>query len=393
MLKVVIGHSDDPSSQGAIEDVLEQCRQNLGEIVPKAGILLNAIDFDHAAILKEIDRVFPGLDLIGCTTDGEMSSVLGFQQDSLILMLFCSDDVGIEVGIGHEASKDPIAAAHQAVQQANPNQDVPKLCILLPASYITDGTTTNGELILQGLKQALGEKVPIIGGTAGDQYRFKNTSQFFHTEVLNDTLPILVFYGDILFSYGTGCGWEPLGAASVITKSEGTTLYEIDGKPALDFYEHYLGDRPPTAENPLAVYERNSDSADLPLRYYMRVPNLCDRANGSVTFLGNVPEQSTIKMTDINRDEVIAASKTSFQTALDNYPGTEPEAVLIFSCCCRRWLLGTRANQEYQLVRSTVAPNIPIAGFYTYGEFAPLESGGETYYHQETFVTLLLGTK
>jgi hypothetical protein len=393
MLKVVIGHSDDPSSQDAIEDVLDQCRHNLGEIVPKAGILLNAIDFDHAVIIKEIAQAFPGLDLIGCTTDGEMSSVLGFQQDSLILMLFCSDDVGIEIGIGHEVSKDPIAAAHQAVQQANQNHDQPKLCILLPASYIADGTTTNGELILQGLKQALGENVLIIGGTAGDQYRFKNTYQFFRQEVLNDTLPILVFYGDILFSHGIGCGWEPLGSASVITKSEGTVLYEVDGKSALEFYQDYLGDRSPTAENPLAVFEGDSASADLSDRYYMRVPTTCDRSNGSINFLGNVPEQSTIKMTDINRDEVVAASKTSFQMALDNYPGTEPEAVLIFSCCCRRWLLGTRAKQEYQLVRNTVSQNIPIAGFYTYGEFAPLESGGETYYHQETFVTLLLGTK
>jgi hypothetical protein len=387
MLKVVIGHSDDPSSQGAIEDVLEQCRHDLGEIVPKAGILLNAIDFDHAVVLREIDRVFPGLDLIGCTTDGEMSSVLGFQQDSLILMLFCSDDVGIRIGVGHDVSKNPILAAQQAVNQASQNSDEPKLCILLPASYITDGSTTNGELILQGLKQALGENVPIIGGTAGDQYRFKNTYQFFRQEVLNDALPVLIFSGDILFSHGIGCGWQPLGSASVITKSEGTVLYEVDGKSALEFYQDYLGDRLPTAENPLAVFEGDSDS------YYMRVPTTCDRVNGSINFLGNVPEQSMIKITDINRDEVVAASKNSFQVALDNYPGTEPEAVLIFSCCCRRWLLGTRAKQEYELVRSIVPSTIPIAGFYTYGEFAPLESGGETYYHQETFVTLLLGTK
>jgi hypothetical protein len=388
MLKVVIGHSDDPSSQGAIEDVLEQCRHDLGEIVPKAGILLNAIDFDHAVVLKEIDRVFPGLDLIGCTTDGEMSSVLGFQQDSLILMLFCSDDVGIRIGVGQDVSQNPILAAQQAVKQASQNNnDEPKLCILLPASYIKDGSTTDGELILQGLKQALGENVPIIGGTAGDQYRFKNTYQFFRQEVLNDALPVLIFSGDILFSHGIGCGWQPLGSASVVTKSEGTVLYEVDGKSALEFYEGYLGDRLPTAENPLAVFEGDSS------RYYMRVPTTCDRANGSINFLGNVPEQSTIKITDINRDEVVAASKNSFQVALDNYPGTEPEAVLIFSCCCRRWLLGTRAKQEYELVRSTVPSTIPIAGFYTYGEFAPLELGGKTYYHQETFVTLLLGTK
>ncbi|PMB21051.1 hypothetical protein CEN47_21255, partial [Fischerella thermalis CCMEE 5319] len=128
-------------------------------------------------------------------------------------------------------------------------------------------------------------------------------------------------------------------------------------------------------------------------RYYMRVPNTYDLASGSINFLGDIPEQAIIQVTDISRDEVIAAAKTSFQTALEHYPGTVPEVILLFSCCCRRWLLGTRAKEEYQLVKQALPEDIPICGFYTYGEFAPLEPQGSTYYHQETFVTLLLGTR
>ncbi|MBW4511874.1 MAG: FIST C-terminal domain-containing protein [Scytonematopsis contorta HA4267-MV1] len=387
MLKVVIGHSDDPDSQDAIEEVLRQCSADLGSISPKAGILFAAIDFDHALILKEINRVFPELNLIGCTTDGEMSSILGFQQDSLTLMLFCSDTVEISVGIGYGARENPIAAAEQAVQQATQNsKTTAKLCITLPASYTGNGTT-NGELMLKGLKSALGRKIPIIGGTAGDQYRLKKTYQFFGTEVLTDSLPVLIFSGDILFSFGIGCGWQPMGRKRIVTKATGTVMYEVDGESALKFYSSNLGDRPPSAENPLAVYEGDSN------RYYMRVPNTYDTEAGSINFLGDIPEQAMVRITDINRDEIIAASKTSFQTALAHYPGTELEAVLIFSCCCRRWLLGTRSKEEYQLIKDALPREVPICGFYTYGEFAPLESEGETYFHQETFVTLLLGTK
>lgn len=125
----------------------------------------------------------------------------------------------------------------------------------------------------------------------------------------------------------------------------------------------------------------------------MRVPNTYDIETGSINFLGNVPEQAIVQVTDISRDEVIAAAETSFKNALFNYPGTQPEAVLLFSCCCRRWLLGTRAKEEYQLVKNALLEEVPICGFYTYGEFAPLEPQGSSYYHQETFVTLLLGTK
>jgi hypothetical protein len=199
MLKVVIGHSDDPNSQDAVEEILCQCSTDLGSILPKAGVLFAAIDFDHALILKEINRVFPGLNLIGCTTDGEMSSILGFQQDSLTLMLFCSDTVEISAGVGYGARENPIAASEQAVRQATHNSKTnAKLCITVPASYTADGTT-NGELMLRGLKSALGTKIPIIGGTAGDQNRLKKTYQFFGTEVFTDSLPVLIFSGDILF--------------------------------------------------------------------------------------------------------------------------------------------------------------------------------------------------
>jgi hypothetical protein len=387
MFKVVVGHSDDPDSQGAVEEVLEQCLSSLAGDLPKAGLLFAAINFDHALILQEINQVFPDLELVGCTTDGEISSLLGFQQDSLTLTLFCSDAVEIHAGVGYKTQENAIAAAQQAVEQATAKSLTPaKLCITVPASYTATGSTTSGENILKGLELALGENIPILGGTAGDQFRFKKTYQFYGTQVLTDALPILVFSGDLRFSHGIGCGWQPIGQKSMVTKAEGTVLYEIDGQSALEFYQRYLGDRQPTAEHPLSVYEGDSD------RYYMRVPNTCDLEMGSINFLGNVPQGAIVQLTEISRDEVVAASETSFRTALEHYPGTEPEAVLLFSCCCRRWLLGTRAKEEYDLVKNALPKTIPVCGFYTYGEFSPLQHQGSNYYHQETFVTLLLGT-
>ena len=58
MLKTVLGHSDDPDSQDAIEEVLEQCTRELAGMLPKAGLLFAAIDFDHALILQKINQVF-----------------------------------------------------------------------------------------------------------------------------------------------------------------------------------------------------------------------------------------------------------------------------------------------------------------------------------------------
>jgi hypothetical protein len=387
MLKVAVGHSDDPSTIDAVEEILEQCRQELQGEIPQAGIVFAAIDFDHAELLQHINRTFPNLELIGCTTDGEMSSVLGFQQDSVTLMLFASDHITIRAGLGRQADQDPIAAARTAVQQAHRNSSqTPDLCIAIPASYTEGRSTTNGELILQGLGAALGDRVPILGGTAGDQFRFATSYQFFGTQVLTDALPILVFSGGLKVSHGIGCGWRPIGQKSRVTRAEGTVLYEIDGRPAIEFYQRYLGDRLPTAENPLAVYEDNSD------RSYMRVPNLYNPETGGINFLGNIPEQAIVQVTDIYRDEVIDAANSAFETAMLEYPGDQPSAILLFSCCCRRWMLGTRAKEEYKLIEKSLPQKLPICGFYTYGEFSPLKTQGNNYYHQETFVVVLIGS-
>lgn len=293
MLKAVVGHSNDPDTEAAIAEVLEQCLTDLAGISPKAGILLAAPDFEHSEILRAIYQTFPELQLIGGTTDGEISSVLAFQQDSLVLLLLCSDDIEFHAAVGRQISSDPVAIARQTVQTARYSAQHPiNLCVATPESL-----TTSGLLILQGLQQALGPEIPIIGGTTCDQWQFQQTYQFFNREVLSDALPILLLSGPVLWGHGVSSGWTPVGKKGTVTKVTGNVLHEIDGQPAL------------------------------------------------------------------------------------------------FSCTGRLHVLGTRAKEEYQVLQPEMPAGVTCAGFYTYGEIAPLRVNGEAQFHNETFVTLLLGVE
>ncbi|MEH2080140.1 MAG: FIST N-terminal domain-containing protein [Nostoc sp.] len=381
MFKAVVGHSNDPDSLAASEEILQQCASSLAGDIPKAGIIFAAIDFDHSLILQQIDRAFPGIELIGGTTDGEISSVLEFQQDSITLMLFCSDEIEIHAGVGRKVSEDPITATKQAVDQAKAKSIAPpKLCLTHPESL-----TTSGVSILNGLKLALGQYVPIFGGLAGDQSRYQSTYQFFQTEVLSDSVPILLFSGTILFSHAVASGWHPIGQTSKVTKVDKNIVYEIDGKPALDFYHHYLGLLPPSMEYPLAVFDENEGN------FYIRAPIAYNQESSSITFFGDIPEQAIIQISEAGYEDILAASKASFINALDNYPGTEPSAVLFFSCVARRQILGTRAQEEYQNTKLCLTDYLPACGFYSYGEIAPIDGISQTQFHNETFVTLILG--
>jgi hypothetical protein len=382
MLKAVVGHSNDPDSLAAITEVLEQCDDSLSGELPQAGILLAAIDFDHTLILHQIHQQYPEIQLIGGTTDGEMSSVLGFEQDSLSLMLFCSDRITIRAGIGRGISQDLQGAIQTAVVQAKiGHQDPIKLCITFPESL-----TASAVLILDSLNQALDKQVQIFGGLTADQWRFQQTYQFFGTEVCSDAIPILLISGDILFSHGVASGWNPLGKKGIVTKASQNILYEIDRQPALEFYHHYLGKLPPSSEYPLAVFDLDES------HYYMRAPSgVYDPAVGSVTFFGDIPEGAIVQITETTHDNILTASQRSMMQALENYPGKVPAAALYFSCASRRQILGSRTKEEYALTQACLTQALPSCGFYTNGEISPFKNQKISCFHNETFITLLLG--
>jgi hypothetical protein len=385
VFQVAVGHSNDPDSKSAIAEILEESTRSLAGVIPQAGVLFAAVDFDHALILQHILDAFPGIQLIGGTTNGEISSILEFQQDSLTLMLLASDEVEIRAGLGRGVSKNPVLAAKTAIEEAlHKSSSEPKLCLTFP-----DSLNTSGVLVIQGLKQILGERFPILGGMAADDFTFKQTYQFFQGEVLSDSVPVLLFSGSLLFSYGVESGWLPIGKQSCVTKVCGNVVYEIDGQRALDFYQHYLGAEAFAANyaiHALAVFEEQDN-------FYMRAPTSYDSASGSVTFFSDIPDRAIVQITNASRENILAASTASLKCALSSYPGIDPKAALLISCAARRRILGTRTLEEYHLVKANLPPDLSCCGFYAYGEIAPLFDGGQTQFHNKTFVTLLMGTR
>ena len=77
--------------------------------------------------------------------------------------------------------------------------------------------------------------------------------------------------------------------------------------------------------------------------------------------------------------------------------GTKPKFILMFNCIAREKLFGARAKEEIAAVMNIIGNEVPLLGFYTYGEQAPL--GGEVHdlkkcnprFYNETVVMLALG--
>ena len=344
MFKAVVGHSNDPDSQSAIDEVLQQCQNSLDGKLPQAGILLAAIDFDHPLILAQIQEAFPGIELIGTTTNGEVSSIMGFQEDSLSLMIFCSDQVEIRAGLGRGVTKDLNLAVNESIATATAKLSSPaKLCLTLPESINVDGVS-----LIAALRQGLGETMPIVGGTSADNLTFRNTKQFFQSEVASGAVPILLFAGNLQYAHGIASGWQSVGRTSVITKAEDCIIYEIDGKKALDFYQDGIGTSNTMGyiNYPLAISESGSED------YCLRSPASHDDETGSMTFTSSIPEGATVWMAEASRENVLNATALSLENALSNYPNQSPAAAFIISCAARRLLLGTQTQEEYEIFKT-----------------------------------------
>jgi hypothetical protein len=118
MFRMAVGHSDDIDLDAAIATVLAECDAALAGAVPRAGLLYGAWDADHQRLADTVIDHYPGIELAGATSAGEMSSVIGMVEDSVALAVFASDTVEITAGLGRNLKADPVAAARQAVDEA-----------------------------------------------------------------------------------------------------------------------------------------------------------------------------------------------------------------------------------------------------------------------------------
>ncbi|MBF0279988.1 MAG: FIST C-terminal domain-containing protein [SAR324 cluster bacterium] len=384
MLKIAIGHTEEIDSDEAAEEILEQCKAELGEEKATAGILYASIDHEFDSLLKKINEEHPDIELIGCTTDGELSSVIGFAEDSVTLILFSSDEIDIKAGVADGVSEGLEQKIADSIKNTKDRSDKElKLCILNPVSI-----TSSGAVILEIFKQSLGENFPIFGASAADQWKFEQTYQFHKTEVLTDAVPFLLFSGNLLIGSGVDSGWTPIGNPGKVTRVENNILYSIDDKTAVEFFQHYLGENiTPLGEYPLAVFENEESD-----KFYLRAPLASNMDDGSLVFAGDLTLGAKVQISHTTRDRIIEASERSISQSFESYSGKEPEVAICFSCSGRKQVLGTRTSEEYELLKK-VNPDLKVFGLYGYGEIAPIYQDSPSRFHNETFVSLLLGTK
>jgi hypothetical protein len=324
--------------------------------------------------------------IIGCTTSGEISS-RGLSINSAVLGGIVTDRIDFEIVAVQNLGEDSVSAGRKLAESFS---SAPRY-----VQIFSDGLTGNGCAILKGIADVLGNQLPVTGGAAGDNGEFRRTLQFSHGKIHNDALCGIAFHGDFRLGTGVCSGWAPIGLAKQVTKARGKVVYELNGEPALNVFERFLGqhaEKLPAigVEYPLGftMPSQNTSRTDL---YILRATMSVDRKERSITFAGEIPEGAMVNLTCGDKPSILEAADTAAREAKSAIGDAIPEIIFCYSCMARKIVLGGRTKEEIARIQTGIGDKVPMIGFYSYGEFCPVGPAARNYLHNETITLSVLG--
>lgn len=396
-IKASVGLSQGEDSYAVGVNAAQDAIDKLGTSDPSAVIVFSSVAYDQEKMLAGVRSVTKNATLVGCSTAGEITTEGPAKRHSVAVMALKGEGISFYAGVGENIAASATAAGRAAAQSVRSQVPDGKLdaFVMLP-----DVLAGNGADTVRGVLEELGAHFPVVGGAAGDDFEFKKTYQYLGDKVYSGSVIGLGLKGKFKMGIGVKHGWIPVGMPKKVTKSTGSVLHELDGKPAIAIYEEYFG--PEQAAElktetlaklaityPLGMQVAGSDEL------LIRDPITVD-ASGSITCAAEIPQGSEIRLMIGSREEAVKVAKEAAAKAVSELDGSAPKAAIIFNCIARNKLFGERSGEEIEAIQEAVGKEVPLIGFYTYGEQAPL--GGEVRninkcnpaFHNETVVIAVL---
>lgn len=314
--------------------------------------------YKHSKLLKQR---YPNASIVGCSTAGNILDATVDAYDAVASAVSFEHGY-VQIAKKHLHAEHISEDTHDLVDSFE-KQNLKHIFLLSPGLI-------NGSDIVNGID--IDESITISGGLAGDAYKFENTNLFADEEEGENLLIAIGFYGASLHvSIGCNTGWNEFGAARTVTKSLKNCVYEIDGKPAIELYEKYLGDKINELPNsalrfPLSVKEHIDDKNEV-IMVMMGI-----NPDKSLVYAGDIQEGSVIRLMKTNVSNLLEGAALSAK-GVEKY-NDKPSLSLAVSCSARRSVLKQFSDEELDIINTILPENTEVIGFYSYGEIAPFSN-------------------
>lgn len=200
--------------------------------------------YDLDVLAAEMSRLFAGIQVVGCTTAGEIGPS-GYRTHSLSGASFSAGSCVAVSGQLDRLSQFDIARGHdfaQALLQrlegrapgAGPDNSF--------AFMLIDAMSLREEPVSHALQYALG-RIPLFGGSAGDDLKFVRTPVYADGHFQSDSALLILISTSLPFKIFKTQHFVPTDERLVVTEADPVRriVHEINGLPAAGEYARLVG--------------------------------------------------------------------------------------------------------------------------------------------------------
>lgn len=405
MIDIGVGLSLEKNPIAAAKEAAKLAKSRMQKGKVDLIIAVGSLSLSYLTLLKTISGSLPGAPIIGCSSPAIISSEGIFKDGLLLMALGFPADIYFNTALTKDIrAKNGLASGEELggkLSHKIPN--IPRALSLI----FSNASAEENEKLIAGLQEKLGKSFPLIGAYLGDNTPSFRNYIYYNHEIVGDSCVGLLLGGRLNFGLGIRHGWKSLGKPHTATLTRGNIVEEIDGQPAIKFYQDYLGYDTNQLKNdlklisvfyPLGVTVSNEEE-------YLLRSTLSIENDGSLRSQNNVPQGSKIRFMIGTKEACLEATKVAVEETkqIVSRPITEQIAekkkdgisrfALVFSSFYRHRLLRDEVEKELAIIKEGLGEKTPFIGFSTYGELAPLKTvsyRGEMYSRSHTLTILTI---
>ena len=348
------------------------------------GILLCHMDFIESGMVTALCEALP-FPAIGMTSMAS-ADARGHSLFELTLTVLTSDDVTFEVGMTDNITRvnyqQEVENLYAELRSRVPS-DPAMILTLAPHVYDVAGYE------VLAVMDAACNGIPIWGSiTSGVDFAYEAVQTVCNGKHLQRGLAMMLLHGPVEPKFVVSSLPERniTNNRAIITKSKGSTLYEINGMPVLDYLATVglVINKENITTTPFMVYYE-ADKQPVALGFY----TLFD--DGSVLTGGELPEGTSFAVGSIDAEGIVDSAQTALKQMLTYQ---ERQATLLFPCVTRYIMLAPQQERELNLIGESLGKSgSPFMMGYSGGEICPMPGPDGTLrnrFHNYTFSACIL---
>src|SRR5215217_7324321 len=379
--KAGVGTSHHHNPNVAGREAAEQALKSADLVKPDFVFMFASIGYDQRSLLGAVRETTGGAPLSGCSAEGTINGDNADESNfSVVVTAISSEELQWTNGLATGLSADSRAVGQQVAQELLPHLSAETIGLFV----FPDGLTDHLEPFFAGLEENLSSEqfLPLWGGGAVNNFSYEEpTYQYCDDEVISDGVSYALLSGTAQASWAISHSLIPIGGERIVTRSQGNVIYEIDGKPALEVLKEYLPERALTDERDWMRYAISlalcfkAPSYMKDEKYIVRGVPAVNLTDGSITVQTDVQEGTSVWFSSRDKEKLATGLDRMAAQIKEQLEGDQPKLVFQFECATRGKMM-LREQEKLQLLRQfrqSVDPDVPWAGYYTWGEIGTVE--------------------